>query len=271
MATFNLHAGVDGWGRRTRALEHAAALGADVLVCPEMWRGDAGEDHFGALSDALGMAGLFVPLARAERSTQGTGPASWQPRGAHLHGEYGLFFTEHRSLTDAQRARRSSVPAEAGQWGIGLLTRLPIDAVTSEPLERQPRERVRRAIVRADVRLGDGSAFTVFGVHFAHLSHGSFRQFRHVREVAGTLAQDRPVLIAGDFNSWRPPLRLFFPGWRQLVRARTWPARRPHSQIDHVLGSGPWLVRDGGASDGGSDHRALVVDLDLDEEAATAR
>ncbi len=271
MATFNLHAGVDGWGRRTRALEHAAALGADVLVCPEMWRGDADEDHFAALSDALGMTGIFVPLARAERSTTGTGPATWQPRGAHLHGEYGLFFTEHRSLTNAQRARRSSVPADAGQWGLGLLTRLPIDAVTSEPLVRQPRERVRRAIVRADLRLGDGAAFTVFGVHFAHLTHGSFHQFRRVREVAGAVAQHRPVLIAGDFNSWRPPLRLFFPEWRQLVHARTWPARRPHSQIDHVLASGPWLVRDGGASDGGSDHRALIVDLDLAGEPAGTR
>ncbi len=264
MATFNLHAGVDGWGRRTRVVEHAAALGADVLVCPEMWRSPRGEDQFRALSDALAMTGLFVPLAQAERATGARGGRTWQPPWAHVTGEYGLFFTEHRSLSRAQVARRQRARVEDGTWGLAVLTRLGIDAVTAEPLERQPRERVRRAVIRADLRSPGGRPFTLLGVHFAHLTHGSFRQFRHVHHEASRLADQRPVLIAGDFNSWWPPLGAFFPGFRPVVRARTWPARHPHSQIDHVLARGPWVAVDGGASDGGSDHRALVVDLDLD-------
>jgi endonuclease/exonuclease/phosphatase family metal-dependent hydrolase len=56
----------------------------------------------------------------------------------------------------------------------------------------------------------------------------------------------------------------FLPGWRRTVRGRTWPAGRPHSQIDHILAR---------AADGtealhgevlpplGSDHRAVRATL----------
>jgi len=47
------------------------------------------------------------------------------------------------------------------------------------------------------------------------------------------------------------------------VNARTWPARTPHSQIDHLLVRGPWEGLGGFASDGGSDHLALVADVRL--------
>ncbi len=264
VATFNLHAGVDGWGRPTRAVDHAASLDADVLVLPEVWRGDDGTDLFDELATRLTMTGLFVPLARAERITSGRGGSGWQPRLAHVTGEHGLYFTEHRTLSPVQRMRRRSIATvEVGTWGIGLLTRLPLRDVRAEPLERLPRERVRRAVIVADLLLGDRE-FSVIALHGAHLSHGSYRQYRRVREIVAELATTRPIILAGDLNSWRPPLRVFLPGWQSLVRARTWPARHPHSQIDHILGRGPWCKLGGGASDGGSDHRALVADVSLD-------
>ncbi len=263
VATFNLHAGVDGWGRPTNAVDHAASLDADVLVLPEIWRGDDGTDLFDDLRARLAMVGLFVPLARAERITSGRGGARWQPRFAHVTGEHGLYFTEHRSLSAVQRKRRTSlVNVESGTWGIGLLTRLPLVHVRTEPLQRLPRERVRRAVIVADLLL-DERAFTVLALHGAHLSHGSFRQYRRVREIVEELGSPRPLILAGDFNSWRPPLRIFLPGWHSLVRARTWPASHPHSQIDHIFGRGPWRQLGGGASDGGSDHRALFADVSL--------
>ena len=36
-------------------------------------------------------------------------------------------------------------------------------------------------------------------------------------------------------NLWGPPVSSFFRGWRRAVIGRTWPAHRPHSQLDHVL------------------------------------
>ena len=84
-----------------------------------------------------------------------------------------------------------------------------------------------------------------------------------ITEFVESLEPSVPILLAGDFNCWRPLLRALLPGWRSMVRARTWPARTPHSQIDHVLARGPWTSLGGFASDGGSDHRALVADVTL--------
>ncbi len=131
-----------------------------------------------------------------------------------------------------------------------------------ESLGRLPREKVKRALIIATLRDGDRT-FYALAVHGAHLSHGSYRQYRRVTEIVSALDPERPILIGGDFNSWRPLLRLLLPGWRSLVNARTWPARTPHSQIDHLLVRGPWESIGGFASDGGSDHRALVADVRL--------
>jgi endonuclease/exonuclease/phosphatase family metal-dependent hydrolase len=235
VATFNLHAGVDGWGRPTRVLDHVVSLHADVLILPELWRSDAGEDFFEELKRRLDMDGIFVPLATGHRVTSGTGGRTWQPLLAHLSGERGLFFDEHRTLSKKQQRRRAtSSDIEEGEWGLGLLSRLPIAEIHVESLGRLPREKVQRALIVATLREND-RPFYVLAVHGAHISHGSYRQYRRVSEIVATLDPSLPVLIGGDFNSWRPLLRLLLPGWRSLVHARTWPARTPHSQIDHLL------------------------------------
>ena len=73
VATFNLHAGVDGWGRPTKVLDHVVSLNADVLILPELWRAESGNDFVADLKQRLGMEGLFVPLASGQRVTSGTG------------------------------------------------------------------------------------------------------------------------------------------------------------------------------------------------------
>jgi endonuclease/exonuclease/phosphatase family metal-dependent hydrolase len=263
VATFNLHAGVDGWGRPTRVLEVVKGLDADVLILPELWRADEGPDFYQDLASDLAMDGAFAPLARGERLTTGAGGSGWQPRLAHFVGERGLYFDEHRALTPVQRSHRTRVAGlESGTWGLGLLTRLEVDDVNVHPLGRLPREKVQRALVVA--RMRDGArAFHVLAVHGAHLSHGSHRLYQRVNALVDALEPDLPVLLGGDFNCWGPLLRLLLPGWRELAVARTWPASRPHSQIDHLLGRGPWVTRDCFTRDGGSDHLALVADVDL--------
>ncbi len=263
VATFNLHAGVDGWGRPTRVLDVVKGLDADVLILPELWRADDGPDFYRELTTSLTMDGAFAPLAHGERLTSGVGGSSWQPRLAHFIGERGLYFDEHRALTPVQRAHRTrAADLEAGTWGLGLLTRLELDDVRVVPLGRLPREKVQRALVAARLREG-ARAFYVVAVHGAHLSHGSHRLYQRVNAFVDTLEPGLPVLLGGDFNCWGPLLRVLLPGWRELAVARTWPAPRPHSQIDHLLGRGPWVARDAFTRDGGSDHLALVADVDL--------
>ena len=263
VATFNLHAGVDGWGRPTGALDAVVALEPDILICPETWRG-ADENLFDELSRRLHMTGTFVALAEAKRAVGHHDGPSWQPWRAHFTGEHGLYFSEHRPLSAVQRARRESANLESGEWGLSLLTRLPVESLRVEALGRLPREKVRRALIIATLE-HEGRRFHVLAVHGAHISHGSYRQYRRVRELVANLEPGVPIILGGDFNSWRPLLRLFLPGWTTLVQARTWPARRPHSQLDHLLGRGPWRARGGGAIDAGSDHRLLFADVDLND------
>lgn len=264
VATFNLHAGVDGWGRPTRVLEVVKALDADVLMLPELWRSDEGADFYDDLASSLAMSGGFAPLARGERLTTGVGGATWQPRLAHFTGERGLYFDEHRALTAVQRSHRARADTlESGTWGLALLTRLDVEDVRVVPLGRLPREKVERALVVARLR-EHGRSFFAVAVHGAHLSHGSHRLYQRVNAFADTLDPTLPVLLGGDFNCWGPLLRVLLPGWRELARARTWPAARPHSQIDHLLGRGTWTSHGTFTRDGGSDHLALVADLSVD-------
>jgi len=262
VATFNLHAGVDGWGRATAAYEHAISLRPDILICPEMWRGDNGPDFFCDFEKTLSMKGAFAPLTRAERVSTGAGKWSWQPLFAHFSAERGLYYRDVRDLKKIQIRNRSNATLEPGTWGLGLLTKFDIEEINVESLGRLPREKVNRALIIAKLRDGEKS-FYVVAVHGAHLSHGSYLQYRRISAIVKLLDPSLPLLIAGDFNCWRPLLRVLLPGWKTLIRARTYPARFPHSQIDHILGRGPWKKLGGAASNGGSDHRALVAEIEL--------
>jgi endonuclease/exonuclease/phosphatase family metal-dependent hydrolase len=96
----------------------------------------------------------------------------------------------------------------------------------------------------------------------SHLSHWSPAQYRLLAKklpAPGTAA-----VLAGDMNLWGPPVNSFFPAWRRAVTGRTWPAHRPHSQLDHVLITEALSVDSARiAARSGSDHRPVVVRLAL--------
>ena len=57
---------------------------------------------------------------------------------------------------------------------------------------------------------------------------------------------------------------LFIPGWRRAVVGATWPAWRPHSQIDHILLRGAIRSARGAVlPDAGSDHRPIRAELEV--------
>ena len=67
LATFNVHMGVDGWGRPYDLVAECAALDADVLVLQEAWTSDDGSPGTAAVVAArLGYEVVAeAPLARA--------------------------------------------------------------------------------------------------------------------------------------------------------------------------------------------------------------
>jgi endonuclease/exonuclease/phosphatase (EEP) superfamily protein YafD len=61
---------------------------------------------------------------------------------------------------------------------------------------------------------------------------------RRAVHAAGIDGEKRPALLVGDANLWRGWMGLLLPGWTPLLRGATFPAWRPHSQIDQILGRG---------------------------------
>jgi endonuclease/exonuclease/phosphatase family metal-dependent hydrolase len=235
------------------------ALDADVLVMQESWTPDDGGPSTAQLVAAdLGYQVVAeVTLARGRRF--GPLPSSserWAPWPSQVRKAFRLDDESWRSRT-GPRDR----PFERGAWGVGMLARVPVRSSEVIHLGQLRRDPARRAVIAATTDLG-GREVSLFGTHMSHISHGSHAQYRRL----GTLLPhpDHAAVLAGDMNLWGPPVNSFFPAWRRAVIARTWPARRPHSQLDHILITPPLsVVHARAAARSGSDHRPVVVTLAL--------
>jgi endonuclease/exonuclease/phosphatase family metal-dependent hydrolase len=131
--------------------------------------------------------------------------------------------------------------------------------------------RCHRGAVAIEV-CGPGRAFRLIATH---LSLGQPLRAAQMRVVGQYLARvpDRPTLLVGDLNEWRPwgglALAPRLVGRRFAGPARaTFPARRPLLPLDRVLATPPARVRAARVLDGpgiraGSDHRPLRAEVQL--------
>ena len=111
----------------------------------------------------------------------------------------------------------------------------------------------------------DGAPVEMIGLHVSS-KVWRLAPLQHVATLRRGLAAGGPQILAGDFNFWGPPLGLLLRGWDRAVRGRTYPSRRPHSQIDHVLVRGGIRVLGGEVlAETPSDHRPVRARLRLTE------
>ena len=68
VANFNVHAGVDGWGRPFDVLAACVALDADVLVLEEVWRPEGEKGMAAEVAEGLGYFCFEHPLADGRRA-----------------------------------------------------------------------------------------------------------------------------------------------------------------------------------------------------------
>jgi endonuclease/exonuclease/phosphatase family metal-dependent hydrolase len=268
VANFNMHAGVDGWGRPFDPLAVCATLDVDVLVLEECWTSDAGGPGSGQaerIAAALGYQAVTCTLATGRLAPPHPAATTrWMPRLGFRADNRALYISSVRPLPAAEVASARYRGAEPGSWGIAVLTRGGAVVEGSRTLHLPPlaRDRVQRAAIVVDIT-SEGLPMSVVGTHMSHLHHGSPRHYRALNALLRTEARPDAVLL-GDMNLWGPPVRALLPGWHRAVKGRTWPAWNPHSQIDHILVRG--AVRAGAASvlaAAGSDHRPVRAELIL--------
>jgi endonuclease/exonuclease/phosphatase family metal-dependent hydrolase len=224
VASFNMHWGVDAKGRRFDVLDACRRLDADVLALEEVWRphgGPAVVDEIAAASGATLLERVLAP--------------------------------------DTMRARPKRIPVPPGApgtWGLALLTRLPVRERFDVDLGHAPGDPIERRVALCAELDACGTPFVVATVHASHRIYGSPPQLHRLARALDE--RGRPSVIAGDCNMWGAVLAPVLRNRRRAVRGATWPARRPHSQIDHLWVSEGIEVLGGEVMDRtGSDHRPI--------------
>jgi len=149
------------------------------------------------------------------------------------------YHVETIEMMDLQRRRltretqRDAVPPR-GIWELAVCSRLPVLGRNTYPIGTvftdPPGERHALALMIAVA----GIPVEVVGLHTSS-KVWFLAGLHHLYGLKRRLPAGGPQVIAGDFNFWGPPVGLMMPGWQRPVRGRTYPAPKPHSQIDHVL------------------------------------
>lgn len=178
------------------------------------------------------------------------------------------------------RSRCAAVARESGMLyvaggrtaeGVAMLAAMRVDVVgaVEHRLSRTPGQR-RRGLVTARIRKS-GLPCSVGSVH---LGFGADERARHVAEIHGILDRfgEEVEVLAGDFNEAADG-----PTWQRLASeftdagagdaTPTFPATK--QRIDGVFVRGPasvtaYRVVDDANARGASDHRPVVVDVELD-------
>ncbi|MHB8244795.1 MAG: endonuclease/exonuclease/phosphatase family protein [Acidimicrobiales bacterium] len=261
VATFNLHAGMDGYGRRFDVVDACRVLSADVIILQEAFAPVEGPSQAHEVATALGYESVELPLSRAWRLKKEIAhppEMAWEPHKPYPHSKRAL-----RVTTTLRHNDPSARDFEEGTWGIAVLTREPV--VTAETIELG---RLRRDFTaRAALSLVLASGLRVVGTHMAHSTHGSLI---HLRNLSSALPKrTEPAVLAGDMNFWGPPLELLLPGWRRAAKGKSWPSWRPRHQLDHLFVTPPVTSLAGGpVQAGNSDHLPMRAVLSFNPVAS---
>lgn len=171
-------------------------------------------------------------------------------------------------LSDYRPVPLNHRPDSIGWHGNALLVKRHIRVIEAGVVPLPTLE--PRGAVRADL-LAQGQRIRVVGMH---LDLSGLRRRQQLRTILAEVARcgpHCPAVLMGDFNEWAVhggSWREFHAPWRVLAPGRSFPARRPVAQLDRIVVSEDWQVKQMGAhhsvlSAAASDHLPVYVRLEL--------
>jgi endonuclease/exonuclease/phosphatase family metal-dependent hydrolase len=235
MTTFSLTSFNARWGRTVEDEPFdlagvVAGFGTDLVALQEVWEPTEGGSGLDAAAEAMGYRLVHVPLSLS------------------------------RVLP---RPEITADPAiAAGTWGVALLSRLPVRSTRIVDLGRMVErwDVADRYAILAEVGVGSATV-TVTALHLSFTLPNALAQ---LRRLGGYVPGHRPSVVVGDCNLWGPLATTALRGHRRAVRGRTWPAARPHSQLDHILVSpGIRVLASEVLPPAGSDHLPVRAELEV--------
>jgi len=172
-------------------------------------------------------------------------------------------------LTGMEFAFAHNLDFQGGQYGVAVLSRLPVLAVDHRRYRRL-REAERRGLLRVEVSKGGRR----LGFVTTHLDYQKAdNRLYEARQLLGALEGAKvPLVVAGDFNdepageTYALMASRFADAWAAAGGAgATYPADRPAKRIDYVFAGRGFKVRRARVVETlASDHLPLVVDLELE-------
>ena len=107
IANYNMHCGMDGWGRPYDYVAAIAALRADVIALEEAWTSEG--DHGGGSAEAA----RWTPLCRSSPTRSGRGAASAPARRTrHLDRPAGVVRPQPALYMDGVRPHSENVQGD---------------------------------------------------------------------------------------------------------------------------------------------------------------
>lgn len=253
VATFNiLHGRTVGDGVVLQRLRDCVRrIDPDVLALQEVDleqpRSDRA-DLTAAAAEAMGaVAHRFVA------AISGTPGATWMAATGHERpgtAAYGIALLSRFPVNSWQTVRLPRIPMRFPMYLPGANRVLVID---EEP----------RAAVIAELHTPLG-ALTVANTHLSFVPGWNRRQLRRlIHDLHGFPG---PRMLFGDLNLPPKAVRRWT-GMRPLAVAKTFPAAQPNRQLDHILTDDSRLRSNAAEAElmSISDHRPLVVDVDLSD------
>jgi endonuclease/exonuclease/phosphatase family metal-dependent hydrolase len=235
IGSLNLHCGLSSYGQPFDVPAALRRLDADIIAVQEAWWTANGAAAEGAGPEGAGAEGAGAEGARAE----GAGAEGARAEGADGADDVaaaaralGARLIRTRMSAGATLAELSIAPLEErGNWGLAVLSRLPVTAYETVDLGRAPADLVNRVALICSVTTPGGRPLRLVNTHLTPRFTSPGQLYRLAQHLARTPA---PTVIVGDLNM--PRLATWVAaGFAPTVRGRTFPAERPVIQLDHLL------------------------------------